>query len=101
MASLAEKRDRSATPPEAVHYDARKEVREKGVGFFQFSRDKEGREQEMEGLGREREETERRRREGGDRKEERRRKVEERRKLVARKKGERLAERFLDGLDVG
>ena len=39
MAGLASKRDRSATPPEEVHYDARTEVRAKGVGFFQFSRD--------------------------------------------------------------
>lgn len=100
MAGLAQKRDRSATPPEEVHYDASKEVRAKGVGFFQFSKDKEGREREMERLGREREETERGRRERDERKEERKRKIEERRRLVAQKRGEKLAERFLDELDV-
>ena len=63
MAGLTQKRDRSATPPEEVHYDASKEVRTKGVGFFQFSRDKEGREKEMKGVEEEREQTERGRRE--------------------------------------
>ncbi len=101
MESLAQKRDRSATPPDEVHYDASKEVRTKGVGFFQFSRDKEGRAREMEGLERERGETERRRVEREGRGEERRRRVEERRKVVGAKRGERLAERFLEGLDVG
>ncbi|OBU01290.1 hypothetical protein VE01_00332 [Pseudogymnoascus verrucosus] len=48
MDELARKRDRSPTPPEAVHYDSRKEVRSRGVGFYQFSR--EGRGGEMEGL---------------------------------------------------
>ena len=41
MAALASKRDRSATPPPEVHYDASKEVRSKGVGFYQFSQDEE------------------------------------------------------------
>lgn len=101
MAGLASKRDRSPTPPEEVHYDARTEVRAKGVGFFQFSRDQEGREREMDSLGREREVTERGRKEREDRREERKRKVEERMRLVERKRGERLAaDRFLEGLDV-
>src|SRR5579862_1637979 len=34
MAALAAKRDRSATPPDDVHYDAEAEVRTKGVGFY-------------------------------------------------------------------
>ena len=100
METLAQKRDRSVTPPEEVHYDASKEVRTKGVGFFQFSRDKEGRERELRDLEREREETERGRREREERKEERKRKLEERRKIVADKRGEKLAERFLNDLDV-
>ncbi|OAF62554.1 hypothetical protein VC83_01061 [Pseudogymnoascus destructans] len=50
MGELARKRDRSPTPPEAVHYDSRKEVRSRGVGFYQFSREGGGRKGEMEGL---------------------------------------------------
>lgn len=98
MAGLAAKRDRSATPPEEVHYDASSEVRAKGVGFFQFSRDKEGRGREMEGLERERGETERARQERE--REGRRRRVEERRRIVGEKREERRVERFLEGLDV-
>lgn len=100
METLARKRDRSMTPPEEVHYDASKEVRSKGVGFYNFSQDGEGRKREMEALMKEREETERRKREREERKERRMKEVEERRRLIAEKRGERLAERFLDGLDV-
>ena len=100
MAQLAAKRDRSMTPPEETHYDASKEIRTKGVGFFQFSRDENQRKREMEDLDREREETERGRREREERKQQRIRKVEERRKAIGERRGEKLAERFLDGLDV-
>ena len=100
METLARKRDRSMTPPEEVHYDASKEVRSKGVGFYNFSQDGEGRKREMEALMKEREETERRKREREERKERRKQEVEERRRVIAEKRGERLAERFLDGLDV-
>ena len=98
MDNLARKRDRSMTPPEEVHYDASKEVRTKGVGFYQFSKDSEGRKAEMEALGREREETERGRREREERREKKKRDVEERRKIIAGKRGEKLAERFLQSL---
>ena len=94
MEAMARKRDRSATPPEAVHYDAEGEVRTKGVGFYRFSRDREGRDREMEGLERERGETERGRRERGERKQRRREEVEARRRRI----GEIRAERFLEGL---
>ncbi|KAF6225865.1 hypothetical protein HO133_009867 [Letharia lupina] len=87
MEALARKRDRSLTPPEEVHYDA-------------GSEDGEGRRREMDALGREREETERGRREGVERRERRRGEVEERKRVIAKKRGERLAERFLNGLDV-
>ena len=100
MEALARKRDRSLTPPEEVHYDAGSEVRSKGVGFYRFSKDGEGRRREMDALGREREETERGRREGVERRERRRGEVEERKRVIAKKRGERLAERFLNGLDV-
>ena len=45
MEALARKRDRSATPPEATHYQADWEIRTKGVGFYKFSRE-EGRREE-------------------------------------------------------
>ncbi|KAI9824803.1 MAG: hypothetical protein M1832_001631 [Thelocarpon impressellum] len=95
---LARKRDRSPTPPEAVHYDAKSEVRSKGVGFYEFSRDAGARKQEMEGLERERGETERGRRDKAERLERRRRAVEERRQLIREKRGRKEADSFLEGL---
>lgn len=44
--------------PLNVHYDASREVRAKGAGFYQFSGDEETRRQQMEELKRAREETE-------------------------------------------
>ena len=100
METLARKRDRSMTPPEEVHYDASKEVRSKGVGFYQFSKDAEERKKEMEALGKEREETERLKKEREERKEKKRKEVEERRRLIGEKRGKRLADQYLAGLDV-
>ena len=99
MEAIAAKRDRSATPPEEVHYDASKEIRTKGVGFYAFSGDRENREKEMENLEAERKETERRKAERKEKVEKRKREVEERRRVVREKRGEKLAERFLEGLD--
>ena len=101
METLARKRDRSMTPPEEVHYDASKEVRSKGVGFYQFSRDAEGRNQEMESLERERGETEKLQKEREERKEKKKRDMDERRRLIAEKRGKKMADEFLAGLDVG
>ena len=101
METLARKRDRSLTPPEEVHYDARTEVRSKGVGFYQFSRDREGREREMEALREEREETERGRREAEERVERRKAEVEERRRRIVEMRERKLADRFLEELDRG
>lgn len=98
METLARKRDRSMTPPEEVHYDANGEVRSKGVGFYNFSKDKEGRQKEMEALERERAETEKGRKERESRREKRRVEVEARRKLIREKRGQKQAENFLDGL---
>lgn len=99
MENIARKRDRSMTPPEEVHYDASKEVRSKGVGFYSFSKDAEGRKREMNELKKQREETEREKRE----REERERKMEEElqheKKAEAERNGKLLAEKFLDGLD--
>ncbi|KAK0673041.1 hypothetical protein QBC41DRAFT_312639 [Cercophora samala] len=105
MEELARKRDRSATPPPEVHYDANWEIRTKGVGFYKFSQDGESRKREMEGLERERERTEKERdqreREKLKRKEElerRRKEIEARRREMGEKKAEREASRFLEGL---
>lgn len=98
MARLAAKRDREATPPPEEHFDGKKEVRTKGVGFFQFSKDAEMRKKEMEALEREREETEKGRRERERRKEERRKEVEERKRIIKEKRGKAQANRFLEGL---
>ncbi|KAL8899034.1 MAG: hypothetical protein Q9192_001780 [Flavoplaca navasiana] len=98
MDELARKRDKELTPPPETHYDASKEIRAKGVGFYQFSRDEEGRKEEMESLESMREGTERVKREREERRGKREREMEERRRVVERKRGERLAERFLKGL---
>jgi hypothetical protein len=47
------------------HYDASREVRAKGAGFYQFSADEETRKMEMEGLRQARQETEKTRQELG------------------------------------
>ena len=101
METLARKRDRSMTPPEEVHYDASKEIRSKGVGFYQFSKDAEGRKAEMNSLEKEREETERLHKERDERKEKKKRELEERRKLIEEKRQKKLADQFLANLDVG
>jgi hypothetical protein len=98
MAELAAKRDRPATPPPDEHFDSRREIRTKGVGFFQFSGDGDERKRQMEELERERAETERVRAEAVGRREERRKEVEARKKTIAEKRGKARADRFLDGL---
>lgn len=57
MAELAARRDRSPTPPDSRHYDADAEVRNRGTGFYAFSRDEGERKQQMEDLLKAREET--------------------------------------------
>lgn len=101
IADLAKKRDRSATPPEEVHYDADAEVRTRGTGFYSFSKDAEGRKKEMEALERERLQTERERRERDARKEKRRQEIEERRRKIAEQRTKIQADRFLADFDLG
>lgn len=103
MEELARKRDRSLTPPEATHYEADKEIRSKGVGFYSFSKDEKTRTKEMENLEKERKDTERVRREREDKKEERKREIEERRRIIGEKRAKKQADSFLDGLmnDIG
>ncbi|KAK2767778.1 hypothetical protein FQN54_003937 [Arachnomyces sp. PD_36] len=95
MSSLSQKRDRSPTPPPEVHYDAEGEVRNRGTGFYAFSRDEGVRGAEMEELMGVRKETERERERVGGRRGERERKREERRREVERVRGRRRAEVFL------
>ncbi|KAG9248734.1 hypothetical protein BJ878DRAFT_412023 [Calycina marina] len=100
MEELAAKRDKSATPPPEVHYEADKEIRGKGVGFFTFSKDEKVRKEEMERLDHERKETERARREREGMKKERRREIEERRRVIGEKRAQKQADSFLEGLGV-
>ncbi|CEF83677.1 hypothetical protein FGSG_09285 [Fusarium graminearum PH-1] len=98
MEELARKRDRSATPPPAQHYDADWEIRTKGTGFYKFSQDDETRTTEMEGLAKERRKTEEQRRVREEQKEARRREIEKRREEMATRRAKKQADSFLDGL---
>lgn len=95
---LAAKRDRSATPPPLTHYDATWEIRTKGVGFFQFSKDEKKREEEMKALEEERKKTEKKRREREEMLEKRKREIEERRKEIKVRRARKMADNFLEGL---
>jgi hypothetical protein len=86
MEEIAKRRDRSMTPPEAKHYEADKEVRSKGVGFYGFSKDEAMRKSEMEALERKRLDTERMRKEREERKQKRRKEIEERWKAIGEKR---------------
>lgn len=98
MSYLASRRDRSPTPPEETHYDPDSEVRNRGTGFYAFSRDKEQRQREMEELMSARKETEREREARRVRKAEIERAREERRRKIKELRGRRQAEMFLEGL---
>ena len=98
MQELARKRDRSATPPEAKHYDANWEVRTKGTGFYQFSKDEEARTQEMKNLEEERLQTEKVRLGREEQRDARRQELEQRRKEMTERKAKRQADNFLDDL---
>ncbi|KAI1211311.1 uncharacterized protein F4807DRAFT_419837 [Annulohypoxylon truncatum] len=98
MEDLAAKRDRSPTPPPDAHFDGGAEIRTKGVGFYNFSREEERRREEMAALERERANTERVRREREEAREKRRREIEERRARIGAKRAEKMADSFLDGL---
>ncbi|KAH8808424.1 hypothetical protein F5884DRAFT_792174 [Xylogone sp. PMI_703] len=103
MEDIARKHDRSPTPPEKKHYEADKEIRTKGVGFYSFSKDEKVREAEMEALEKERAETERLRKEREGMKQARKKEIEERRKAISEKRAKKQADAFLDGLtsDLG
>ncbi|KAH8663056.1 hypothetical protein BGZ60DRAFT_471252 [Tricladium varicosporioides] len=96
MEEIARKRDRSMTPPDMKHYEADKEFRIKGVGFYSFSKDEGVRKSEMEALESERLETERVRKEREDKKEARKKEIEERRRAIGEKRAKKQADSFLD-----
>ncbi|GJC81296.1 uncharacterized protein ColLi_04134 [Colletotrichum liriopes] len=98
MEELARKRDRSATPPEARHYDAESEIRTKGTGFYKFSKDEQTRQKEFQNLEEERIRTEAARKEQEEKKEARRKEIEQRRKDIDARRAKKLADSFLDGL---
>lgn len=98
MEALARKRDRSATPPDMKHYEADKEFRIKGQGFYVFSKDEGMREKEMAALEEERRETERRREERELKKEERKRELAERKRVIGEKRAKKQADSFLEKL---
>ncbi|GFN14542.1 hypothetical protein AtubIFM55763_008278 [Aspergillus tubingensis] len=102
MSDLAARRDRSATPPEEMHYDAEAEVRNRGTGFYAFSKDENVRRKQMEELLNAREETQRERDARRERRAERERLRDERRKKVDELRAKRRAEMFLADLgDAG
>ncbi|KAE8141166.1 hypothetical protein BDV38DRAFT_238871 [Aspergillus pseudotamarii] len=102
MSYLAKRRDRSPTPPEETHYDADAEVRNRGTGFYAFSKDENVRRQQMEDLMNVRNETQHEREVRRERKAERERVKDERRKKIGELRSKRQAEIFLAKLgDVG
>ncbi|KAH7139406.1 hypothetical protein B0J11DRAFT_42577 [Dendryphion nanum] len=98
MADLAAKRDKELTPPPDTHFDGHQEARQRGTGFFHFSKDEEERNAQMSRLEKEREDTDRVRDERRRKVEERKRLVEEKRAAIKKKRVEKTAERFLDDL---
>ena len=98
MKELAAKRDRSATPPPATHYDAKWEVRTKGVGFYAFSKDEDTRKAEMAALEEERLRTEKQRGQREEATAKRKAEIEKRRKELGERKAKKQAQDFLDDL---
>lgn len=98
MEELARKRDRSQTPPDMKHYDADGEIRDKGVGFYKFSKDGETRRREMESLKEERQATEARHREREEKKAARQKEIQERRGTIEARRAKKMADSFLDVL---
>ncbi|WEW55139.1 hypothetical protein PRK78_000567 [Emydomyces testavorans] len=98
MSGLAKRRDRTPTPPPETHYDADWEIRNRGTGFYAFSKDDEVRRQEMEDLMQARGETMKERDQVSTRKEARQKAKAERLKKIEEMRGKRRAEEFLKDL---
>lgn len=100
MADLAAKRDKELTPPPELHFDGRAEARQRGTGFMYFSKDEEERQEQINNLEKEREETERVRRERKEQIEKRKEMIREKKRAIQEKRSKGQAERFLDNLGV-
>ncbi|KAH7380751.1 hypothetical protein BKA66DRAFT_465368 [Pyrenochaeta sp. MPI-SDFR-AT-0127] len=98
MADLAAKRDKELTPPPELHFDGRAEARQRGTGFFHFSKDEEERTAQLGRMEKEREETERVRRERKEAVEKRKAMVREKKRVMAEKRSKGEAEKFLNDL---
>lgn len=98
MAELAAKRDKELTPPPDEHFDGRKEARQRGTGFFHFSKDEEERMEQMSNLEKERQETERARAARKEHAEKRKEMIREKKRAIQEKRSKGQAERFLNDL---
>lgn len=98
MADLAAKRDKDLTPPPELHFDGRAEARQRGTGFFHFSKDEEERQEQMSRIEKEREDTERVRKERKEQIEERKEMIREKKRAIQEKRSQGKAEKFLDEL---
>ena len=87
----------AAAAPLVDHYDATRENRTKGAGFYQFSGNEEERQAQIDALAKEREETERKRKErdevGDAVKRKRESEVEERKRKIEAKRREMAEKR--------
>jgi len=98
MADLAAKRDKELTPPPELHFDGKAEARQRGTGFFHFSKDEEERQEQMGRIEKERQETERVRNERKTQIEKRKALVREKKRVMQEKRSQGKAEKFLDEL---
>ncbi|KAL6152467.1 hypothetical protein ACJQWK_04352 [Exserohilum turcicum] len=98
MAELAAKRDKELTPPPDLHFDGRAEVRQRGMGFFNFSKDEDERREQMSRIEKERQETERVRKERKEQIQKRKEMIRAKKRAIQEKRSKGQAERFLDQL---
>lgn len=100
MADLAAKRDKELTPPPELHFDGNAEARQRGMGFFHFSKDEKERQEQMGRIQKEREETEHVRKERKAQIEKRKALIREKKQAMQEKRSQGRAEKFLDELGV-
>lgn len=82
---------------EQVHYDADREVRTKGVGFYRFSKDEDDRKREFQELEEERRRTERERERMAEKKRKRKEDLERRKEEVRKKRRGKVGGNWLEG----
>ncbi|KAK9376740.1 uncharacterized protein V1513DRAFT_437997 [Lipomyces chichibuensis] len=92
--------ERDDTQDLMVHYDASKEIRTKGVGFYNFSKDENERNREMEGLKNMREETKRMLTKSREVRKDWSERRQERKRLLARARAEKDGEQWLQNLGI-